>query len=256
MLSPPCCPRARCIRLAISSRAASHPIGSNRASPLGPTRRSGWVRRARPWTRLPKPRTLEQMKPAVTGLRSLPSMWVTTPSVTLTSSEHESGQSRGQAVAAGAVAAAEAVTVQSPECCVGTRASATALTPTRHYSVGGGSLRNHERLLSAGAGAVQRRDPANTRDEKGAGPLEDGRHLSSPLDSIARKSHLDQLVSIELVVELRQPRLGQASPAGRERGLERMSPTSQESFLVTLKHDLPFPPTSNLGPPKAYMIPS
>src|SRR5438477_11014493 len=79
---------------AIPAIASSQPTGSKRPSPLGPTRRRGWVMRSGECTRSAYSRTLPQITPWVNGC-SAPVTVVIRPSSTATSRLQHDGQSWG-----------------------------------------------------------------------------------------------------------------------------------------------------------------
>src|SRR5271155_123520 len=81
---------------AISSTASSHPMEANLPSPLAPIRRRGVAIRSGELTSSASRLVLAQAKPAVNGWSGSPRTCATCPFSTLTSSEHESGQSCAQ----------------------------------------------------------------------------------------------------------------------------------------------------------------
>src|SRR5687768_2490162 len=93
----PCSAMTAVKRAWISSSAADHEIGSNRPSPLAPTRRSGVVRRPGPWTNSGYiAGTLAQSTPAVYGFACEPRIFTMRSASTVTVRLQVSGQSRGQ----------------------------------------------------------------------------------------------------------------------------------------------------------------
>src|SRR5271170_6856473 len=81
---------------AISSTASSHPMEANLPSPLAPIRRRGVAIRSGEMTSSASRLVLAQAKPEVNGWSGSPRTCATCPFSTLTSSEHESGQSCAQ----------------------------------------------------------------------------------------------------------------------------------------------------------------
>src|SRR5687767_2202186 len=93
----PCSAMTAVKRAWISSSAADHEIGSNRPSPLAPTRRSGVVRRPGPWTNSGYiAGTFAHSTPAVYGLAWEPRIFTIRSASTVTVRLQVSGQSSGQ----------------------------------------------------------------------------------------------------------------------------------------------------------------
>src|SRR5687767_3043653 len=111
----PCSAMTAVKRAWISSSAADHEIGSNRPSPLAPTRRSGVVRRPGPWTNSGYiAGTLAQSTPAVYGFACEPRIFTIRSASTVTVRLQVSGQSRGQTLGRSTVAGVMAQEYTAP----------------------------------------------------------------------------------------------------------------------------------------------